>query len=266
MAAAPCQTTLGGRLYPVARSARTADADLVPAVITLNLRAVVRCGPPPEQWFHLRRLSRIEVHVLIDHLVYAAPGLPAAVADVEERFGVRAQAGGKHTGLGTHNALLALGPQTYLEIIAPDPEQPEPSRPRPFGVDGVSHGGLVSWALACDDIGAAVAGARSHGYDPGDVVHAQRAGPTGTMLRWRLTLNAMTGGLIPFLISWGDTKHPARSAPHGLTLEAFHIEHPDPRSLAPLLTALGADVEIRPAAAAALVARISGPNGSKVLR
>ena len=204
--------------------------------------------------------------MLIDHLVYAAPDLPAAVADVEERFGVRAQAGGKHAGLGTHNALLALGPQTYLEIIAPDPEQPEPSMPRSFSVDGLSHGGLVSWALACDDIDAAVAGARGHGYDPGTVADGQRIGPTGTVLRWRLTLNAMTGGLIPFLISWGDTKHPARSAPHGLTLEAFHIEHPDPPSLAPPLTALGADVEIRPAAAAALVARLSGPNGSKVLR
>ena len=86
------------------------------------------------------------------------------------------------------------------------------------------------------------------------------------MLRWRLTLNAMADGLIPFLISWGDTEHPARSAPHGLTLEAFHLEHPDPLSLTAPLAALGADVEIRPAAAAALVARLSGPNGSIVLR
>jgi hypothetical protein len=85
----------------------------------------------------MRHLDRIKVLVLIDHLVYAAPDLATAVADVAERFGVRAQAGGKHIGLGTHNALLALGPQTYLEIIAPDPGQPEPSLPRPFGVDGV---------------------------------------------------------------------------------------------------------------------------------
>lgn len=204
--------------------------------------------------------------MLIDHLVYAAPDLAAAVGDVEERFGVRAHAGGKHIGLGTHNALLALGSQTYLEIIAPDPDQPEPSMPRPFGVDGVSHGGLVGWALACDDIDAAVAEARSRGYDPGDVVEAQRASPTGTVLRWRLTLNAMTGGLVPFLISWAAAEHPARSAPGGLILDSFHLEHPHPASLAPLLNALGADAEIRPAADPALVAHLSGPNGSKVLR
>jgi hypothetical protein len=204
--------------------------------------------------------------MLIDHLVYAVPDLAAAVAEVEERFGVRAKAGGKHIGLGTHNALLGLGTQTYLEIIAPDPGQPEPAMPRPFGVDGVRRRGLVGWALACDDIDAAVVRARSHGYDPGEAADGQRVGPTGTVRRWRLTLNAMAGGLVPFLISWGDTEHPARSAPPGLTLEAFHLEHPDPPSLAPSLTALGTDVEIRPAGTPALIARLSGPNGSMVLR
>jgi glyoxalase-like protein len=202
----------------------------------------------------------------IDHLVYGTPDLAFAVADVEERYGVRAQAGGKHIGLGTHNALLALGPRTYLEIIAPDPGQPQPSVPRPFGLDGISHGGLVGWGIACPDIAAAVAKARSRGYDPGEVARMQRAGPTGAVLRWRLTLNALTGGLVPFLISWGGTEHPARSAPRGLILESFHLEHPDPASLAPLLNALGADTQIRQAAAPALIARLGGPHGSKVLQ
>jgi len=204
--------------------------------------------------------------MVIDHLIYQAPDLARAVADVEERFGVRAQAGGKHIGLGTHNALLALGPRTYLEIIAPDPSQPQPSVPRPFGTDRAGRGRLAGWAITCPDIDAAVAAARRRGYDPGEVAGMQRARPTGAVLRWRLTLNATPGSLVPFLISWGDTEHPARSAPRGLILESFHLEHPDPASLAPVLDALGADAEIRPAAAPALVAYLSGPNGSKVLR
>ena len=204
--------------------------------------------------------------MLVDHLIYAVPELSAAVADLDDRFGVRAQAGGRHIGLGTHNALLALGPRTYLEIIAADPGQPRPSMQRPFGVDDLSCGMLVGWALACDDIDLAVADARSHGYDPGEVGDGQRVGPTGVVLRWRATGSALAGALVPFLICWGDTEHPASSAPRGLSLMSLQIEYPDPRSLAPLLAALGADIEVTSATVPALVAHLSGPTGSKVLR
>ena len=171
--------------------------------------------------------------MLVDHLIYAVPELTAAVADLDDRFGVRAQAGGRHIGLGTHNALLALGPRTYLEIIAADPGQAE---------------------------------ARSHGYDPGEIGDGQRVGPSGVVLRWRATGSALAGALVPFLICWGDTEHPASSAPRGLSLMSLQIEHPDPRSLAPVLAALGADIEVTSAAVPALVAQLSGPTGSKVLR
>ena len=204
--------------------------------------------------------------MLIDHIIYAAPDLETAVADIDRRFGVRAGAGGKHTGLGTHNKLLSLGPRTYLEIVAPDPEQPEPASPRPYGVDGVTDGALVGWALACDDIEAALAHARIAGFDPGDVMEGHRFTPTGTLLRWRLTRNALAAGLIPFLISWGDAQHPASSAPPGLVLVSFHVEHPDPASIVGPLKALGAEVEVRYASEAALVARLAGPRGSGELR
>jgi hypothetical protein len=207
--------------------------------------------------------------MLIDHLIYAAPDLTAAVADLEDRFGVRAQAGGSHTGLGTHNALLALGPRTYLEIIAPDRGQPAPSGPRPFGLDDLARAALVGWALACDDIDQAVAEAQSQGYDPGSVTDGQRVEPAGSMLRWRATDGDRPDDLVPFLIYWGDTEHPARSAPPGLSLQALRIEHPDPASIRPALTALGAGIDVIPVASAAvpaLVATLSGPAGTSILR
>jgi hypothetical protein len=202
----------------------------------------------------------------VDHILFGARDLHDAVESLHRRLGVRAAGGGQHPGRGTHNALLALGPRTYLEIIAPDPGQPEPDGPRPYGVDGLSEDGLVGWALACDDVAAALAQARAAGFDPGDVIDGRRVTDTGSVLRWSLTRNALRAGLVPFLIGWGDTPHPARSAPAGLTLQSLHIEHPQPASLAVPLRALGADVPVRQATTAALVVTVTGPAGPTELR
>ncbi len=199
----------------------------------------------------------------IDHLVYAVPDLEAGVAEFAERFGVRAAGGGQHVGLGTHNRLLALGPHTYLELVAPDPAQPEPALPRPFGVGGMAGPGLVGWALACTDVDRAREDAAARGLDPGPVIDGERHTPEGAVVRWRLTTNALQGGVIPFLISWGATPSPATTAPQGLVLEAFHVEHPE--DVSAQLRALGTDVEVRQGPEPALKARVSGPRGTHTL-
>jgi hypothetical protein len=202
----------------------------------------------------------------LDHLIFAVPELDDGVADIEARFGVGAAGGGQHLGQGTHNKLLALGPTTYLEIIAPDPAQPEPPAPRPYGVGGVVRSGLVGWAVACDDIDLAVEQARAAGFDPGDVIEGHRRTADGMTLRWQITSNAHSAGVIPFLINWGDTPHPASSAPSGLHLESVCIEHPDPDSIARPLRILGTTVPVIRADRGALVAHVIGPTGGGKLR
>ena len=98
------------------------------------------------------RPGRARLLSSVDHLVYATPDLQMGVDRVQKMLGVRAAAGGQHPGRGTRNALLSLGPGRYLEIIGPDPEQPKPAQPRPFGIDALKAPRLVTWAAKGTDL------------------------------------------------------------------------------------------------------------------
>ena len=205
----------------------------------------------------------------LDHLVYVVPDLAAAIAALERRLGVRPGVGGQHLGRGSRNALLALGPTSYLEVIGPDPEQPPPARPRPFGMDRLTAPTLVTWAVRAEEIDTRVAAARAAGWDLGGVLSMSRTRPDGLRLDWRLTTQRdppPCDGLAPFLIAWGATPHPAVTAPRGCTLVALRAEHPDPSAVRALLAAIGVELEVGPAPAPLLIATLATPNGPVELR
>lgn len=180
----------------------------------------------------------------LDHLVFATPDLAATVAEFTRRTGVTPAAGGVHVGLGTRNYLVSLGGSRYLEILGPDPEQPEPADPRPFGVDGLGAARTVTWAISPPDLDAAVAAARATGYDPGPVRAMSRRRPDGALLEWRLTDGdtAHPSGLVPFLIDWGSSAHPTASDLPATPLLALSASAPDPDEIRPLLSAVGAEL------------------------
>ena len=204
----------------------------------------------------------------VDHLVYATPDLSAGVARIESLVGVRATPGGQHPGAGTRNALVALGPASYLEIIGPDPDQPKPPTPRRFGIDDLKAPRLVTWAAKGSNLEQLVRDAARNGVILGDVGSGGRRRPDGVTLAWRFTNpgTMLADGLVPFFIDWGSSPHPASSAVTGASLIDLRAEHPKAERVQTMLRKLGIDLLVSQGPKAQLVATIESPKGRVELR
>lgn len=204
----------------------------------------------------------------VDHLVYATPDLNRGIEEIEKLVGVRATAGGQHPGRGTRNALISLGPSAYLEIIAPDPDQPAPETPRAFGIDGLTKSKLAAWAARGRSIDEIAAAAARGGVPLGEVASGSRRRPDGVLLSWRYTdpRAMIAGGVVPFFIDWGDSPHPAATAARGATLIGLSAEHPDASRVQGQLRELGLPLAVKPGPAPALIAIVRGPLGRVELR
>jgi hypothetical protein len=181
---------------------------------------------------------------------------------------VKAAAGGQHPGLGTRNALVALGPTSYLEIIGPDPEQPKPAGPRRFGIDDLKAPRIVRWVVKSNELSAVEEKAATSGVRLGPFAAGSRKRPDGVVLSWRYTDPAIVvaDGLVPFFIDWGASPHPALTAAKGATLMQLRAEHPDAPRVQKMLDALGLDLKVSQASAPAIIATINSPRGRVELR
>jgi hypothetical protein len=177
-----------------------------------------------------------------DHLIVVASELRLGCDWVEERLGVRPQAGGKHVAMGTHNAVLSLGKRFYLEVIAVDPDGIKPARPRWFDLDeprmraALAEGPhLAHWVARTGDIDAAAARVP----DLGAPTPMSRGD-----FHWRITIpddgHRPGRGLVPTLIQWPDARHPTDNlADSGCRLVAIAGEHPEPAGVRAALATMG---------------------------
>lgn len=192
------------------------------------------------------------VPAALDHILLGCNDLQHGIDFVFKHIGVLAMFGGVHPGRGTQNALLSLAepsshelnPRHYLEIIAPDPQQP--GAPDIYGLQKLTEPRLVNWAVHPGDIEALAnrlsqAGVAFEGPTPGS-----RKRPDGSLLQWKaLRLKDDASGLLPFFIEWSaDSPHPSASAPRGCHLDRFEILTHDPDALAKRAKQLGLDVPI----------------------
>ena len=201
----------------------------------------------------------------LDHLAVSCTTLAEGVAAVEAALGVSLAPGGVHPHMSTHNRLLGLGADLYLEVIAIDPSAPAVPYPRWFSLDrfrGAPR--LTNWICRTEDLDGALA-----------LAPAGLGVPTALSrgaYRWRFAIPA--SGTLPFddahpaLIEWQGAAHPAQALPDvGCRLQRLEIAHPQADALRARLAGQIADPRLAfVTGPVAMRADILTPHGLRVLQ
>jgi hypothetical protein len=203
------------------------------------------------------------VPAMLDHLILGCNDLDRGIAFVEARTGVRAAFGGVHPGKGTQNALLSLGGLRYLEIMAPDPAQPDATNPIAPNIKELKDPRLVWWAAHPGDLAVLARKLREANIAFDGPTPGSRKRSDGLVLQWQTLMLKDNGSrMLPFFIEWSaDSVHPSADSPKGCSLVRFEASTPDRDALAKRVAFLGLDLPVINGAKAHLRATIAGPKG-----
>lgn len=190
---------------------------------------------------------RLAAAAHVDHIMLGVRDLEEGIAEFQRLTSVTPRRGGRHPGRGTENALVSLGDNTYLEIIAP---QREGTDDESFLADlrALPHLTPVGWAVGVNDVAAMRSRLARAGMKPSDPAEGSRRTPTGEVLRW-VTFGVEGSDASPFFIRWDpSTVHPSRSAPGGCALRTLALADPEAAAITHLLAAAGMPMPVRPSA------------------
>ena len=205
----------------------------------------------------------------IDHVAITAGSLEKGVDYAQSVLGAPLQRGGEHPLMGTHNYLLKLGQESYLEVIAVNPQAPSPNRPRWFGLDNLPDEGrprMATWILRVDDVESAV---RRSPIPLGSVTPMSRGD-----LNWLITIpddgSLPMDGVAPTLIEWKTPTHPAAAMQDtGCFLVKLEGFHPEAERITGMLDAIGfdGDFSVSPIDSGSkpyIIAHVHTPSGTKI--
>lgn len=204
----------------------------------------------------------------IDHIILTIDDLQRGMDLLEQATGVRPVFGGAHPGRGTQNALLSLGNNQYIELLAPNladtsaTAQATADRRKSYFsqfTKPVPNG----WAIRVTNADAERARFVERGFKASEVQPGSRAKPDGQTLRWK-TFDPWGLGnqLFPFAIEWGEgTPHPAATSPSGCRLVDFSMESTAADSTRAMFVRAGYPLTITPGASDRLTVTIECPKG-----
>lgn len=202
----------------------------------------------------------------LDHLMWEELRL----SEGEKRFaaltGVTPAFGGRHPDMGTHNSLLSLGPEKYLEIISLDPAHLEAANLPEETLSSFTPS-LFAFGVRTYDLVRVEQMVRATGLKIEHLHNITRQSPDGRTLEWQTIVvgGHDFGDFLPFFTRCGNVVHPSETAPKGCELLEFSVGHPQHQELSRLYKALEINVPVFESEQPQLRAVLATPKGEVVL-
>ena len=202
----------------------------------------------------------------IDHIVLAVPELQSGITYLEKLTGAPCSPGGKHPDFGTHNALLKIGKDQYLEVIAADPDNPKEEKLW-MGLSHIKEPRITRLAIKSNDMLSDSLWLKKMATELGTIKAGRRQRPNGSWLSWKLTLPQPDPVIetIPFLINWGKSEHPANGLKGSCSLSNIALFTPQVNPLQRLIDQLNIQLNVLPADENKIQITLKTPQGFIIL-
>lgn len=208
------------------------------------------------------QLSKSEL--VFDHIAVVARSLEEGANYIFDKLNIDMPPGGAHPHMGTHNLLLSLGPDCFLEVIAIDPKSAAPNRPRWFGLDGFdAEPRIGAWILGASNIRRSLDGMQE---TTGSIIEMTRGD-----LTWLMSVRedgaVPLSGAFPKVLQWPKGPHVAsKMGQRGCSFTSLTVETPNAEDINTWLDEKLNDPRIKIGhGQTRLTAIIETPSGPKVL-
>lgn len=191
----------------------------------------------------------------LDHVVLGIDDLDKGIEALEQLTGVRATFEGRDARLGTQSAVIGLGENAFLEIMAPDPKadpalvDPEFKSKFLDRLEGFEALTPFLWAIGTSNLERSRWYARRAGTYTSDINSGARKRSWGRSTEWSWAhVTRPYTYVMPIFVQWNaDAKPPQERAPEGCRLVQLTLYTRLFKTVHLLLAAMQLDVE--PAAA-----------------
>lgn len=167
----------------------------------------------------------------LDHVVLGIDDLDKGIEALERLTGVRAKFEGRDARLGTQSAIIGLGDDTFLELIAPD-RKADPDRIDPATrsmildrLDGFETLTPFLWTIGTANLELTRLYARRAGSYVSEIDSGTRERGWGRSTQWTWAhVTRPHSYVMPIFVQWdADTKPPQKRAPEGCRLTQLKL-------------------------------------------